>query len=100
MRTGANDMGLCAEVTPWADGRNAGPPERVEILESPLPRHVRGLSFTASGYGARIPSPYLIRWKGRLRRVYVAQWGNAGTAYIGRPGAWEGTVDTWTEGAG
>lgn len=48
---------------------------------------------TATGYGARIPSAWLVQWAGRWRRVYVAQWGNAGTAYIGKPGAWLATVD-------
>ena len=56
----------------------------VEIRVSSLWWHDRGLSFTASGYGGRIPSPYMVRWKGRWRRVYVAQYSNVGTAYIGR----------------
>ena len=44
----------------------------------------KGVSFTVSGYGARIPSAYMVRWKGRWRRVYLAQYSNAGSAYIGR----------------
>lgn len=46
-----------------------------------------------SGYGARIPTRYLVQWAGRWRRVYMANYGNAGTAYIGKPGAWLATVD-------
>jgi hypothetical protein len=30
---------------------------------------------------------------GRWRRVYVANYGNAGTAYVGKPGAWIATVE-------
>jgi len=48
---------------------------------------------TVTGYGARIPSPYMVRLHGRWRRVYVAQWGNSGVAYIGKAGAWLCTVD-------
>ena len=66
---------------------------RVEARETPLWWQERGLSFTASGYGARIPSRVMVRWAGRWRRVYVACYGNAGTAYIGAPGAWLATVD-------
>ena len=54
-----------------------------------LPRSGR----TATGYGSRIPSPWMVKLHGRWRRVYVAQWGNAGTAYIGTAGAWLCTVD-------
>lgn len=56
----------------------------VESKDAPLWWHDKGLLFTASGYGGRIPAAYMVRWKGRWRRVYVAQYSNAGTAYIGR----------------
>ncbi len=49
--------------------------------------------YSATGYGARIPTQYMVRQGARWRRVYVAQFSNAGTAYIGRPGAWVATVD-------
>jgi hypothetical protein len=42
----------------------------------------RGLSFTASGYGSRIPSRYMVQWAGRWRRVYVACWGNASSLWL------------------
>jgi hypothetical protein len=61
--------------------------------EKPLPWQEKGLQYTASGYGARIPSRYVVRVHGRWRRVYVACYGNAGSAYIGKPGAWLCTVD-------
>lgn len=57
---------------------------RCEAKESPLWWQEKGLSFTASGYGRRIPSHYMVRFNGRWRRVYVCQISNAGSFYIGR----------------
>ena len=39
---------------------------------------------TVSGYGGAIPTSYLVRVKGvrGWRRVRVAQYGNAGSAYV------------------
>lgn len=37
---------------------------------------------TVSGYGAKIPTRYQIRYDGRWHRVYMMQYGNAGSAYI------------------
>jgi hypothetical protein len=69
---------------------------KVEAKRKPLWWQDKGLSFTATGYGARIPTPYMVHWKGRWRRVYVAQYSNAGTAYIGRSLA---TADAIVEAA-
>lgn len=49
--------------------------------------------YNLTGYGPQIPTRYMIQWEGRWRRVYVANYGNAGTAYIGKPGNWLATVD-------
>ena len=57
---------------------------RVESKESPLWWQSRGLSFTASGYGARIPTRHMVRFNGRWRRVYCRIYSNSGTCYIGR----------------
>lgn len=59
----------------------------VEVRETEAPRH-----RSATGYGPRIPTPYMVKWEGRWRRVYVAQFGNAGSAYIGPRGNWLATV--------
>ncbi len=56
----------------------------VESKDAPLWWHGKGVSFTVSGYGCRIPSAYMVRFKGRWRRVYLAQYSNSGAAYIGR----------------
>ena len=44
---------------------------------------------TASGYGGKIPTPYMLTdttTRRRTYRVYVMQYSNAGTAYIIRNG--------------
>jgi hypothetical protein len=71
-------------------GKPAGPFQTVEVelRETEAPRSGQ----TLTGYGARLPTSYMVRFNGRWRRVYVANWGNAGTAYIGKPGAWEAIV--------
>lgn len=42
----------------------------------------RGLSYTASGYGAKIPTSRKVHVKGRWRRVYYTCYSNAGTCWI------------------
>ena len=60
----------------------------VETRITPAPRSGR----TRSGYGCRIPTDRMVKWAGRWRRVYIARWGNAGSAYIGKPRIWIATV--------
>ena len=55
---------------------------KIEHKDAPLWWHKLGLSYTASGYGRRIPSRTMVRWRGRWRRVYVCTYSNASTAYI------------------
>jgi hypothetical protein len=56
----------------------------VEHKELPLWWQLQWLQFTASGYGKRIPTRHMVKFAGRWRRVYVCQYSNAGTAYIGK----------------
>jgi len=56
--------------------------DRSDYVHAPLWWHERGLSQTASGYGRKLTSPYKVPYGGRLYRVYMTQYGNAGTAYI------------------
>lgn len=60
----------------------------VEHKREPLWWHKRGLSFTRSGYGKRIPSETMVRLNKRWRRVYVCIFSNAGTAYVETPKGW------------
>lgn len=50
----------------------------------------------ASGYGARIPTPYRVRYGSRWHRVYVMCWSNMGTSYI-RSGGGRLVIDSDTE---
>lgn len=72
-------------------GGEAGPFQTiaVDVRETKAPPSGRSVT----GYGPKIATPYLVKWEGRWRRVYVANYGNAGTAYIGKPGAWLCTVE-------
>jgi hypothetical protein len=56
----------------------------VDAMEKPLWWQEKGLSFTSSGYGSRIPTRYMVRLNGRWRRVYCAIYSNSGTLFIGR----------------
>jgi hypothetical protein len=44
----------------------------------------KGLSYTASGYGFRIPTRYMVKFNGKWRRVYCRIYSNNGTLYIGK----------------
>ena len=55
---------------------------KVEHKYAPMPHHIAGLSWTASGYGARIPSSSMVHYLGRWRRIYTSIWSNAGTAWV------------------
>ena len=65
-------------------GNNSGPflTKYVEHKEQPLQHHKRGLQYTASGYGSKIPTVHMVKFEGRWRRVYCAVYGNAGTCYV------------------
>ena len=56
---------------------------KVQAKDSPLWWHDKGLSYTRTGYGGRIPTRHLVLVNGRWRRVYCAIYSNAGTCYIG-----------------
>lgn len=54
----------------------------VEHKEKPLRHHVMGLSYTATGYGSKLPSRYMIRFEGRWYRVYSVCYSNCSTEYV------------------
>lgn len=47
-----------------------------------LPWQAAGKSYTASGYGSKIPTSRMIKVGKRWRRVYCICWSNAGTCYV------------------
>lgn len=66
-----------------ADGsRDTFQTVETEAKEEPLRWQLLGLTYTASGYGAAIPSRYMVRFNGRWRRVYVKVYSNSGTLYL------------------
>lgn len=44
--------------------------------------------YTATGYGKRMPSRYMVKHAGRWYRVYIAHFANAASLYIGPAGKW------------
>jgi hypothetical protein len=58
--------------------------ESVEVKSKPLWWQLNNISFTASGYGSRIPTTFMVKVDGRWRRVYCAIFSNVGTLFIGK----------------
>lgn len=56
--------------------------ESVEVITVPLWHHKRGLMFTSTGYGSKIPTEKMIIYNGRKYRVYCHIYSNSGTLYI------------------
>lgn len=56
---------------------------QADAKESPMRHHTKGLQYTATGYGRKIPTPYMVKLNGKWRRVYCAIFSNIGTCYIG-----------------
>ena len=72
-------------TTPGLDRYEIGD---LESKDAPLWWHLKGLSYTASGYGSKIPTPTMVLLPGcnRWRRVYCMIYSNAGTCYVLRKG--------------
>lgn len=57
------------------------------LIPKPLGFHKAGLSQTATGYGAKLTSRDVCKLAdGRVRRVYITCYSNAGTAWINLDG--------------
>lgn len=56
----------------------------LEHRDSPLWWQTKGLSYTASGYGRKIPTQHMVKLLGssRWRRVYCCIHSNIGTCYV------------------
>jgi hypothetical protein len=54
-----------------------------ELIERPLDWQKQGLQQTSSGYGAKLTSTRCVKLAdGRVRRVYITCYSNAGSAWI------------------
>lgn len=72
-------------ATYCADGSSACHfTQAVEVIIKPLWWQEKGFSYTATGYGKRIPTQYMVRFNGKWRRVYCKIYSNNGTLYIGK----------------
>lgn len=63
----------------------AGEPMATEKLEcdvKPMWWQEKGLQYTASGYGSKIPTQYVVKHNNRWKRVYCRIYSNVGTLYI------------------
>jgi hypothetical protein len=58
--------------------------QSVPVKRAPMAHHLAGLSWTATGYGRRIPTEYMVQVSGKWRRVYCRIYSNIGTLFIGR----------------
>ncbi len=47
-----------------------------------MPHQERGLSYTATGYGHKIPTTYKVKHNNRWKRVYCRVFSNIGSLYI------------------
>jgi hypothetical protein len=59
-------------------------PIELETKDAPLWWQLKGLYYTATGYGKRIPTSKMVKWNGKWRRVYCCIYSNIGTYYIGK----------------
>ena len=53
-----------------------------ELIERPLDWQIARRFETATGYGSKLHTPYMLRYNGRLRRLYCCCYGNSGTLFI------------------
>ena len=54
----------------------------IETIESLTWWQERGLSYTRTGYGSKIPTSHKVKINNRLYRVYCHIYSNSGTLYI------------------
>jgi len=53
------------------------------MIRKPMKHHELGLSWTATGYGTKIPTRYMVRTiDSKWRRVYCCIYSNSGTLYV------------------
>lgn len=59
-------------------GRNG----EVTLFERMLPWQRRGLQYTANGYGVKIPTRWVVKYRNHVRRVYCTIFSNIGTCWF------------------
>lgn len=56
---------------------------KASVKHKPLAHHIAGRQYTASGYGKRIPTEYMVWGGSRWHRIYCCIYSNSGTLYVG-----------------
>ena len=51
-------------------------------FDNPTWWQLRGLTYTSTGYGKKIPTSYMVKHNNRLKRVYCCIYSNIGSLYI------------------
>ena len=59
-------------------GKWGGPYQTISVEHK---QTVTPRNNSASGYGSKIPTSYMIKWENRWRRVYCTIYSNIGTCY-------------------
>lgn len=78
--TRVNDIiSACKVALEWKVHIDAMP---CDIRDEPLKHHKLGLTYTASGYGRKIPTRYKAYYKGIWRRIYSVCYSNVSSEYI------------------
>jgi hypothetical protein len=52
------------------------------LINKPLWWYLQGLSYTASGYGKKIPTTKMLKINNKFYRIYCMIYSNAGSCYI------------------
>jgi hypothetical protein len=56
--------------------------DRADLISAPLQWQAQGLQQTATGYGAKLTTIYLIQYEGRRYRIYATCYGNASSSWF------------------
>lgn len=65
----------------WAQHGQWGGPYRTESIPVKQTYYIPRKGQTVSGYGKRLPTSFMVKWKGRWHRVFCVCYSNSGTAY-------------------
>lgn len=56
--------------------------KRQDLIEKPLEWQKAGKLETATGYGNKLHTPYMLDYEGKRRRLYCCCFSNVGVTYI------------------
>ncbi len=56
--------------------------DALQVKEELLPWQKRGLMYTATGFGDKIPTSKKVLYASKWRRIYCSIFSNSGTCYI------------------